>query len=93
MAFQNGGITFVSKRQTSACSRSACAQAGVFKLALRLLIAICCFFQISYIESKNNGQNSCSLSFPFWHVCTELSMLSTNFLDSTHIYSMLKLSA
>ena len=27
----------------------------------------------------------------FLHVCTELSMLSTNFLDSTRIYSMLKL--
>ena len=50
-------------------------------------------FQISYIESKNNGQNSSSLNMPFWYVCTELSMLSTNFLDSTRIYSMLKLSA
>ena len=43
------------------------------------------FFQISYIESNNNGQNSGSLNMPFWHACTELSMLSTNFLDSTHI--------
>ena len=53
------------------------------------------FFQISYIESKNNWQNcySGSLNMPFWHVCTKLSMLSTNFLDSTRIYSMLKLSA
>ena len=50
-------------------------------------------FQISYIESKNNGLNSGSLNMPFWHVCTELSMLSTNFIDSTRIYSMLKLSA
>ena len=50
-------------------------------------------FQISFIESKNNGQNSGSLNMPFWHVCTELSMLSTNFLDRTRIYSMLKLSA
>ena len=51
------------------------------------------FFQISYIESKNNEQHSGSLNMPFWHGCTELSMLSTNFLDSTRIYSMLKLSA
>ena len=51
------------------------------------------YFQILYTESKNNGQNSGSLNMPFWHVCTELSMLSTNFLDSTRIYSMLKLSA
>ena len=51
------------------------------------------FFQISYIEKKNNRQNSGSLNVPFWHVCTELSVLSTNFLDSTRIYSMLKLSA
>ena len=41
------------------------------------------FFQISCIESKNNGQNSGYLNMPFWHVCTELSMLSTNFLDGT----------
>ena len=50
-------------------------------------------FSISYIESKNNGQNSGSLNMPFWHLCTELSMLSTNFLDITRIYSMLKISA
>ena len=51
------------------------------------------FFQISYIESKKNRQNSGSLNMPFWHVCTELIVLSTNFLDITRIYSMLKLSA
>ena len=50
-------------------------------------------FQISYIESKYNGQNSGSLNMPFWHVCSKSSMLSTNFLDSTRIHSMLKFSA
>ena len=53
------------------------------------------FFEISYKMSKKKRQNSSSLNMPFWHVCSELLMLSTNFLDSTRIYmySMLKLSA
>ena len=94
MAFQNGNITFLSQCQTSTCSRSACAQVGVFKLA-SVITNSNFFLQISYRESKKNRQNSGSLNMPFWHVCTELSMLSTNFLDSTRIYmySMLKLSA
>ena len=31
---------------------------------------------------KHNGLNSGSLNMPFQRVCTESSMLSTNFLDS-----------
>ena len=92
MAFQNGSITFLSQCQASTCSRSACAQAGVLNWH-SVITNSNIFFQIWYIESKNNGQNIGSLKMPFWHVCTELSMLSTKFLDSTRIYSMLKLSA
>ena len=36
------------------------------------------FANFVYIESKNNGQNSGSLNMPFWHVRTELSILSKN---------------
>ena len=86
MTFQNGNITFLSQCKTSTCSRSACAPVGVLNWHSVITNSII-FFQISYIESKKNRQNSSSLNMPFWHVCTELLMLSTNFLDSTRIYS------
>ena len=93
MAFQIGSITFLSQRQTSTCSHSDVLKPVFLNWHSVITNSNIFFFQISYIESKNNGQHSGSLNMPFWHVCTELSMLSTNFLDSTRIYSMLKLSA